>query len=536
MVTATHDVLAEGVAMNAPLGTFTTPSAAPPAIVTMRDDDFPARFLQDLAAPGSPPISSATPATIPTDPLFQPVQRMLHVAMVQLACNSAGYPRLDPTRIVSAGVVIRRVAGDAVQGWFRSPAGQFRWTTLAGDAEDADPDPAKRRLHPSGQPELDRLLAAQAQAAASAESTTPAFAAPPDTCAALSRTVVYAMVPTASSEMSDALPVVAPAYGSAAITAQVAASLPTLLQAGTHVAPLAGQAVDYHWMSDDFLSVQFPPPAPTPGRNVTADTRVTQFQMFSTTLRLLKTTFGAFDATSQGRAIMNALNAHAVTFADHSTLPMGTFYANAATALLAYDPSTGAPPSVTMPTAWDALTAGDVALLMNALSAQSQKLLMPQGRFQDPTRLYCLRMFFRVASEHPHCPPELIWSTYSGQFRIAAWFESSGRPTAPIPLPDPFDKNFLANVKPNCSFAVPAGLMNAMQGASMTGLMSGAGGGGGSGSGLTLGWICGFSIPLITICAFFVLNIFLSLLNIIFFWLPFIKICIPFPMPADDEN
>ena len=34
---------------------------------------------------------------------------------------------------------------------------------------------------------------------------------------------------------------------------------------------------------------------------------------------------------------------------------------------------------------------------------------------------------------------------------------------------------------------------------------------------------------LITICAFIVLNIFLSLLNIIFFWLPFVKICVPFP-------
>jgi hypothetical protein len=58
--------------------------------------------------------------------------------------------------------------------------------------------------------------------------------------------------------------------------------------------------------------------------------------------------------------------------------------------------------------------------------------------------------------------------------------------------------------------------------------MKGAGGGGG----LKLDWICGFNIPLITICAFFVLSIFLSLLNIIFFWLPFIKICIPFPSPS----
>ena len=49
--------------------------------------------------------------------------------------------------------------------------------------------------------------------------------------------------------------------------------------------------------------------------------------------------------------------------------------------------------------------------------------------------------------------------------------------------------------------------MGAMQGTSMSGLMNGSGGG----ARLGLGWLCGFNIPLITICAFFVLNIFLEL-------------------------
>ncbi len=124
---------------------------------------------------------------------------------------------------------------------------------------------------------------------------------------------------------------------------------------------------------------------------------------------------------------------------------------------------------------------------------------------------------------------QLVWSKPSDPFRIAAWHEGAGRTQAPVPLPDPTDRNFLKNAKPNCSFGVPAGLMNAMQGTTLSGLSSGAGP---SGGGLQLNWICGFNIPLITICAFFVLNIFLSLLNIVFFWLPFIKICIPFPVPS----
>jgi hypothetical protein len=76
--------------------------------------------------------------------------------------------------------------------------------------------------------------------------------------------------------------------------------------------------------------------------------------------------------------------------------------------------------------------------------------------------------------------------------------------------------------------------MNAMQNTSLTGLSNGSGGGGGGGINLT--WICSFSIPLITICAFFVLNIFLSLLNIVFFWMAFIKICIPFPIPKPSAS
>jgi len=103
----------------------------------------------------------------------------------------------------------------------------------------------------------------------------------------------------------------------------------------------------------------------------------------------------------------------------------------------------------------------------------------------------------------------------------------------PVPLPDPFDRNVLKNAKPAASFAVPPSLMNAMGGASLTSLSGGTAPSGGGGVGL--GWICGFSIPLITICAFFVLNIFIALLNIVFFWIPFIKICIPFPTPASKD-
>ena len=505
-----------------------------PVIVQMHDDDFPARFLQDVGSPGEPPISHARVANLAQEPLYQPVQRMLSVAMVDLHCDTLAYPRLDPTKIVSAGLVVRRVflrAGtsggsawndpDTVSAWMRSPAGQFGWVKLNSDQEKLDPDPANHPQLKSGDAVVDRQLAAMYLAGAGTESVTPAFAAPPATNAALGRTVVYAMIPTASGEVSDTAPKQPPQVDAAGLLS----ALPPLLRSSEFTsapaAPAPGSNVDFRWMSDDYLSSRFGQGSST----------ATAFGGFSLALRMLHSVFNAFDGSAQGNAILSILNQHNVTFGDASTKPMGDYYAAAKSTLLDYNPypvQGGTPPTILMPSGWDKLKDSDQSALLSAMGAslgpRSQAILTPQGRFQDSARYYRLRMFFRVKGETPQCPPTLVWSEYSDMFRIAAWHESGERMHPPVPLPDP-TAAFMRNAKPNCSFQVPANLMSAMQGSSLSGLMSGGGGG----PKLGLDWICGFNIPLITICAFFVLNIFLSLLNIVFFWLPFIKICIPFP-------
>ena len=52
--------------------------------------------------------------------------------------------------------------------------------------------------------------------------------------------------------------------------------------------------------------------------------------------------------------------------------------------------------------------------------------------------------------------------------------------------------------------------------------------------GVDLGLICSFSMPIITICALLVLMIFVILLNIVFWWLPFFRICFPLQLKASD--
>jgi hypothetical protein len=125
------------------------------------------------------------------------------------------------------------------------------------------------------------------------------------------------------------------------------------------------------------------------------------------------------------------------------------------------------------------------------------------------------------------CPPELVWSRESEPFAIVPWYASGALPPVRVALPDALDREFLKKVKPNVAFSVPKSLFNVLNGNDPKKMVDGEGGDGKPG--FDLDWICSFSIPIITICAFIVLNIFLSLFDIIFRWMLFIKICIPIP-------
>jgi len=547
----THDIEASGLQ-------FSGVTQMTPTVLQMNREDFPAAFLRDLGAippPGQPgavvpaQISSArvmatSPNTQPATTLYQPSARVVHVALVQLNCETVGTPRLDPTKVLSAGLVVRRVprvggvsqTGTAYPAstawpWMKNASGQFGWfqpqaATQNGSLQlppiwspDDDPDPAKRPQLQSGRPDLDSLLASQSLSTALTESWTPAFVADPAVCSAAQRTFVYALIPTASGELSTMQsPSVAQLMDS-----DVLPMLTTFLTAGSHAVPQPDQDVTYQLMSDDYAKAQ--------GKS--------DFLGFSATLRLLYSVFGAFDGSATAQPLLDFFNNYSVTVwtgSAYQNRPMGGFYKDAAQKLIAYDhndPSTPNVPSLRMPIAWQFFTSQDQSKLLTVLETLLQTrgnaASPPLGRYQDATRLYRLRMFFRVKGDTSSCPPQLVWSCYSDPVRFGAWYESAGRTAAPVPLPDPFDPGTIRNAKPNSSFAVPPKLMNAMQGSSLSALSAGTAPS--SAGGITIDWICGFNIPLITICAFFVLNIFLVLLNIVFFWLPFIKICIPLPVP-----
>jgi hypothetical protein len=144
-----------------------------------------------------------------------------------------------------------------------------------------------------------------------------------------------------------------------------------------------------------------------------------------------------------------------------------------------------------------------------------------------PQTRYVVRCVYR----RPQCGPlhpDLV-SDPSQPFAIAGFFDLDA-PARPIQISLPIDTSIagLRKAKKNVSFLFSNQLRNQMERVKdAKGALKGDMGDEGS---FDLGMICSFSIPIITICAMVVLMIFLILLNLVFFWMPFFRICFPIPV------
>jgi hypothetical protein len=135
-----------------------------------------------------------------------------------------------------------------------------------------------------------------------------------------------------------------------------------------------------------------------------------------------------------------------------------------------------------------------------------------------------VRAFVRVRRDDG-CPPDLVWSEPSEDWRIVPWYESGVLPPIQIQLPD-VSPDFLKALRPNVAFKMPRKLFNFLNSNNPKDLIDG---GGKDGLDVGVQWICGFNISIIFVLAFIVMFMFLIILNIVFWWLPFVKICFPLP-------
>jgi hypothetical protein len=189
---------------------------------------------------------------------------------------------------------------------------------------------------------------------------------------------------------------------------------------------------------------------------------------------------------------------------------------------------------VRLPSKWGLIAAEQqgriVALIRTQLLQRLGDLTAAAERFEDSDRQYQVRAFVRLRRDDG-CPTKIIWSDYSNSFKIAPWYTNTNAPPLRIDLPDVLDPKALQNLRPNVAFRVPPRLFNLLRNDPKDLLK----GDDKSGGGLGLSWICGFNIPIITLCAFIVLNLFLQLFNLIFWWIFIIKICIPFPIKKSNS-
>jgi hypothetical protein len=148
----------------------------------------------------------------------------------------------------------------------------------------------------------------------------------------------------------------------------------------------------------------------------------------------------------------------------------------------------------------------------------------------------------RLVFERPNCGPLTsdIVSDPSVPFQLAGFFDSDA-PARPLLIPLPVDTTAagLRKHDKNTGFVMSnilCGQMKSLEGLSLGDLIMSVlpfplhkDLSPGPDTPCTGGQICSLSIPIVTICAFILLIMIVKLLDLIFNWMPFFRICLPIP-------
>jgi hypothetical protein len=190
-----------------------------------------------------------------------------------------------------------------------------------------------------------------------------------------------------------------------------------------------------------------------------------------------------------------------------------------------------------------------VALIAAALPAQTSEATPPPLLASQPVMNVGATTYFviRCVFERPNCGPlqPTVVSDPTDPFLMAGFFDPDA-PARPIRIALPIDTTpaGLRKFDKNTAFMISdvlCGQITRAQGLGLGDLIRSVlpwplhkdldvpDGGPCADDGLSLGMICSLSIPIITICALILLMIMVSLLDIIFHWVPFFIMCLPFP-------
>jgi hypothetical protein len=480
-----------------------------PALVDdLGRDDWRARLAARLAhRRGTDGVAELSP----------PLHRRFQLVLLEAVCRMPGFPRVDPAKLVGMGMVIRRESARGPLGWIGASGPGRGWLPLAGGLDlDPDPEPPQAEDRARAARALDRLLAERRGAPRLAEQVAPLHLAPPEVCAARGKTILFGVLPLASAETTRGGGELQN-LTAAEETALTAHFSYYLKRAGVRGLPRGGEVLSPAW-------------APLESGDTAGEAgRLLVLAQF---LRQLVVEFDVLGTGAAARALAGRLEAlRVVTVRAAAGRPAVTisalaFVRQAAPVLLARAPNAG---GHRMPLDWPAISEAaerDLLALARACLVERFAAVAPEiPKFDDDRARYRVRAFVRAAG-HPHCSPTLVWSAPSEPFRIRPWWDSDAPPLR-LSLPDIEQARA---VRPGVAFAMPPRIARLLQG-DMKKLKDGDDPGGPA---FELGWLCSFSIPIITLCAFIVLNIFLTLFNLIFQWLLWIRVCLPIPKRSGD--
>jgi hypothetical protein len=144
--------------------------------------------------------------------------------------------------------------------------------------------------------------------------------------------------------------------------------------------------------------------------------------------------------------------------------------------------------------------------------------------------------FLRFVYERPVCAPfhDPVVSQPSRPFRLGGFFDPDA-PARPLVIRMPFDTSpkGLRRFPKGVAVLMSNKLRQQLERVRNQKLKDLDDGKVGDEPSWGIGMICSLSIPIITLCAFLVLMIFLQLLNIVFWWMAFFKICLPIPVRSE---
>lgn len=167
---------------------------------------------------------------------------------------------------------------------------------------------------------------------------------------------------------------------------------------------------------------------------------------------------------------------------------------------------------------------GAAAGLPGAAPAGRTPLLAPSNAQGDDR--YIIRCVYRRPKCGPRHPPLL--SERTEPFQLAGFFDPDA-PQRPVRVALPVDTSAagLRKFDKNVGFVLSNELRK--QVSRVKGMSELMDGDVDNPRGLDISVICSLSIPIITICALILLMIIIALLNFVFWWIPFFRICFPVP-------